>query len=251
MSPAKNMEHNSKLGRKGLLQVILASVALILILKTFVIDLRFIKSRSMEPTVLSGDYVIISKVAYFLGMPSSIDYLNTNINNPWRLQYREIGRDEILVVEEPYSEGDSGCPNALIKRAVGVPGDIIKLDAGNLYINDSLVATNINQVDSTYIVYRLPSKGEKLNHEIISGNVLNMLIKADGGSIHKLGSNDFYEFQNDFYFFLGDNKDNSRDSRDFGPLPENMIIGKPLFVYWSKNIGDKQIRYDRIFKWIK
>ena len=113
----------------------------------------------------------------------------------------KIKRFDVVVVQPPGSEG-----RKVIKRVVGLPGEFIEIRNGNVLINNSLLTEPF-----------LGRKGDVIFRSI------NMSVK---------------QISRDFYFFLGDYREKSIDSRNFGPLHRNTIIGKTLIRYWPfKKIG--------------
>jgi signal peptidase I len=187
---------------------------LILLFGTATIAQPFvIPTGSMHNTLLTGDHVIVDKLAY---APS--DSFSKHI-----LPYEDVQRGDIIVLRDPVNLSEG-----LVKRCIGVPGDRLKLVNKVVYINGKPLREPyvIHQNDSLYYRDNFPLgqpeflQGEKMaerNAEMLQNQVVNGEIVIPPGS----------------YFAMGDNRDDSLDSRYFGLVPRANIIGKPLLIFWS------------------
>jgi len=180
---------------------------------TFVIQHFEIPSGSMENTLLIGDHVFVDRLVPTgkRGFPGLL------------LPYRELRRNEIAVFVSPSEPG-----LYLVKRIVGIPGDRIHLRDGKLYLNGVLQAEPYVIRDSTYDSYR---------DNFPAVNPAESLGVAESGrktlppNIH---GQDLVVPPN-YYFAMGDNRDNSNDSRYWGLVPRDNFLGRPLFIAWSLN----------------
>jgi signal peptidase I len=156
---------------------------------------RVIPSGSMENTLLIGDHLIMSRVGYDAGIPF------TNIHVPlWRNPHRQ----QIIIFKPPYD------PDAtdLIKRVIGMPGDVVDIRQGAVWINGQRLQEN----------YTLG-----LTRPAPSGQA------PRGYSEMKFP----YRVPENCYFAMGDNRENSYDSRFWGCVPRNDMVGAPLAIYMS------------------
>ena len=184
---------------------------------TFVTQNFFIPSPSMASTLLVGDHLVVDHAT--LAAPSRWMPL---------AHYREIRRNDIIVFYKPVPEAD-GDYTTLVKRVVGIPGDRIHLRNGILYRNG--VAQDEPQAAKptaeTYDPYvdDFPSVQPPPDRPGISATWSLLLPQSmqNGDLVVPPGH----------YFVMGDNRDRSLDSRFWGFVPRENIIGRPLFVYWS------------------
>jgi signal peptidase I len=258
---------SSKLGK---FFKILFWVALIaIIIKAFAIDAFRIPSSSMENTLQPGDFILANKFAYDISTPKEIPFLNLQI--PYASIYK-IGKPEINdVVIFQFPDGFESDPQKsgmkFIKRVVAGPHDTLRITEGNVFINgkpitlpSSFKKPNLLDADSlisketiyppgakwnriSYGPIVIPAKGDVIN--ISPDNFENMqsIIVMDHGERSLLSEGTIvtldgrviseYVLTQDHYFVIGDNFDESMDSRNFGFITDNMIIGKAMFVYWS------------------
>ena len=177
-----------RISRGGIANVILEFVqSIVLALSVFVLLYLFvaqpnqIDGRSMDSTFANGEYVITDKLTY---------------------KFREPKRGEVVVFKAPATEPCAETECEYIKRIIAVGGDRIKVEKGNIYIND----------------------------ELVDQSFLNPGIKSDPGQFLQEGVEKTIE--NDFFICLGDNRPYSRDSREFGPIPKRDIVGRAIFKYW-------------------
>src|SRR5215510_6809362 len=196
---------------------------------TFIIQAFEIPSSSMEDTLLIGDHVFVDRLS---AAPRS-SYI------AWLLPYREVKRGEIAVFISP-AQPDLH----LVKRIVGVPGDRIHLVNGDVYVNGvKQTGPYIKHISAEHEPYRdefpsVPGGGVPnvnptwpivMYQHIVNGE----LVVPEG-----------------HYFGMGDNRDISLDSRYWGFIPKENLIGRPLFIYWSfdtpKDQYDKTAWSDRI-----
>jgi signal peptidase I len=182
----------------------------ILIFATSTIAQPFvIPSASMEGSLMTGDHVIVDKLAY--APPGAI--------TKHLLPYEDVKRGDIIVFRYPVDISQTW-----VKRVIGVPGDRIHIENRQVVRNGrKLTEPYVQHVFPAYNAYRddfpsspsafLPESGRRMLQE-------NM---RDGEIIVPAGH----------YFAMGDNRDNSEDSRNWGFVPRENIIGKPLVVIWS------------------
>ncbi len=156
---------------------------------------RVIPSGSMEKTLLVGDHLIMSRVGYDAGVPF------TNWHVPL---WRNPKRQQMIIFTPPYALGQTD----LVKRVIGLPGDLVDFRDGQVWINGKLLDENY----TTGPTRPAPSG------------------QAPGGkSDLKLP----YRVPDHCYFTMGDNRGNSYDSRFWGCVPREDIIGTPIMIYMS------------------
>lgn len=158
---------------------------------------RVIPSGSMEDTLLIGDHLIMSRVGYDAGIPF------TNIHMPL---WRNPKRQQIIIFKPPF---DPTQPD-YVKRVIGLPGDVVDVRDGSVWVN-----------------------GNRLNENYTLGPTE----PAPPGQAPR-GYQDVkfpYKVPEDCYFAMGDNRENSYDSRFWGCVPRKDILGTPVIIYMSLN----------------
>ena len=223
------------------------AILIAIIIRTFFFQAFFIPSSSMEPTLLVGDRIFVSKFSYGYSkhsFPFSLPLINE------RVLFSEPELGDIIVFKTP-----ENLRIDYIKRLVGLPGDKIQMIDGILHIND------------------IPVKRKKIRSEtklINNGQIRNVLVYEE-----TLPNNVYYEtfdmgntradntseifIPEDSYFFMGDNRDNSKDSRFVGSVPKNNLVGKAQIIFFATEGGSTilefwrwpfDIQIDRLFKMI-
>ena len=191
------------------LQSLLGTVVIAVFVITFIVQAFQIPSPSMENTLLVGDYLLVNKLCY--GGGSFADAF---------MPYRKITRGDIIVFHYPVNPAQH-----FVKRVVGVPGDRVRLVNKQVFVNG------------------VPLK-EPWAHFTRSGNDLfrdsfPRLEVAAGETpewwlqLRKLVDDGQLIVPQGHYFVMGDNRDDSYDSRYWGFVPQANIIGRPLLIYWS------------------
>ena len=208
---------------RSLFPVLLA----VLFIRAFIIQPWRVPTGSLEPTIEPGDFIFVSQFSYGLRLPVT----NTKILN---IGEPKVG--DIAVFRWP--------PNPdidYIKRVIGAPGDRVKYVDKVLYINGKRMSQTFISHDSADVE---PSGdiSSYLKQEDLMGVKHNILI-------HKFGApavNFDITVPKGYYFMMGDNRDNSVDSRFWGLVPEKNLIGKALIVFMSWDSADHRIRWRRI-----
>lgn len=190
-------------------------LAVVLVLRSFLLEPFTIPSGSMLPTLEVGDYILVNKYAYGLRLPvAGIEFLP--VGKPQR--------GDVMVFRFPPKPTMN-----FIKRVVGLPGDRIRtLENGDLYVNDQLV--------SRVLVRQEPEidPWEQYFEENLGGVKHATRQEIGTESRRKLVDLVVPEGQ---YFMMGDNRDNSNDSRYWGTVPDRMIVGKAVYVWVHKDPG--------------
>lgn len=176
---------------------------------------RVIPSGSMENTVLIGDHLIVSSVGYQAGIPFTDHHLEL-----WRTPKRQ----QIIVFRGPLP--DQNYPD-LIKRCIGVPGDRIKIVAGTVYVNGA-------PLNEPYALHSPGAEGLPWeNFPARSSEMFFSDVPEWQAELKKYVVNGELVVPPGKYFAMGDNRDDSNDSRFWGFIPRENIIGEPAFVYMS------------------
>lgn len=202
---------------------------LVFLLRSFLYEPFRIPSGSLEPTLTIGDFILVNKFDYGIRLPISHNKL---------YKIGEPARGDIIVFRWP--------PNPsidYIKRVIGIPGDRISYHRKTLYINGKEIPQtfiqNTTSVDESGNLSKVIEKQETLfgiKHAIFQSedkpnDDFNDIVVPAG-----------------MYFAMGDNRDDSADSRFFGFVPEENIIGKAIVIWMNWNSTEKNIRWDRIGK---
>jgi signal peptidase I len=185
------------------------NIILLLFGTTTLVQAFVIPTGSMEDTLLVGDHLLVDKLAYAPAGPIS----------KYILPYEQVKRGDIIVFRYPVD-----IKQTYVKRCMGLPGDHIKLVDKQLYLNGKKLDEPYVYHKSAFIdAYRDNFPGEPdmqvsaLGKDMLDNHVVNGEVIVPPGN----------------YFALGDNRDNSLDSRYWGFVPRDNIVGKPFIVYWS------------------
>jgi len=212
------------------------AVLVALFLRAFVVEAFKIPSGSMIPTLEVGDHIFVNKFIYGLQLPFTVTKFGQHI--------REPRRGEVVVFVYP---GDRS--KDFIKRIVGIEGDEIMLRGTQLYVNRRPVAHcrvgPYELVDVEGPDRRVEREPADLYVER-SGEFTYLTAYARAQPDEEHGP---WRVGRDRVFVMGDNRDNSHDSRFWGAVPLSYIKGRALFVWWS-NGGPGGIRWDRLGRWI-
>jgi signal peptidase I len=184
------------------LESIVIAVILALFIRTFVVQAFKIPTGSMENNLLIGDHLLVNK--FVLG-PTMWPIERA------LLPIGTIRRRDVLVFKYP-EEPDRD----FIKRVIGLPGETLEVREKKVYINGA-------PLDEPYAHYLTPAADESQYHEVTSFDV-----RERYGPVTVPPSQ---------YFMMGDNRDNSQDSRYWGFLPRENIKGRALLIYWSYEAG--------------
>jgi signal peptidase I len=201
------------------------TVILALFGTTFIVQAFKIPTPSMEDNLLVGDHLLVNKFA-FGSNGSMLDSV---------LPFKEIRRGDVIVFKYP-----KDLTKHYVKRAIGLPGDRIK-------IFDKQVFVNGKALDEPYKVHKSPpgSYADPFRDFFPP--------KPHASRLYGLGDEDPYWYE-DFtegeeivvpdghYFAMGDNRDNSADSRYWGFVQRELIVGKPLIIYWSYETDSEEYR---------
>ena len=206
-------------------------VLIVLLLRSFLVEPFRIPSGSMMPTLLIGDFILVNKFAYGVRLP----VLNTKV-----IDVSEPERGDVVVFRYPKNPAVD-----YIKRVIGLPGDKITYKAKKVYINDKLmpqtrVATyeGLGQGQSMSGATHLTEDLETVNH--------NILVRQEPHSNESV-----YIVPKGHYFVMGDNRDNSNDSRYWGTVPEENLVGKAFFVWMNWDLEHTGVNFNRLGTIIK
>ena len=230
------------------IKTLIYALVIAIVIRSLFIQPFYIPSSSMEPTLLVGDRLFVTKYSYGYSkhsFPFSPPILNKRIN------FSSPERGDVIVFKTPADNRTD-----YIKRLIGLPGDKIQFIDSNLYLNNSkilkakiAIKSKIYCGDRSIDVYKFEEKlpNGKFFHTVYLKN-------------YTFQNSDVYTVPDNHYFFLGDNRDCSKDSRfltSVGYVHEDNLVGKAQFIFFSsdKKIGNifkfwkwhKSIRFNRTF----
>ena len=185
-------------------------LALVLVLRSFLVEPFQIPSGSMEPTLIKGDFILVNKFSYGFRLP----VLGTKV-----IEMSDPARGDVMVFIPPHD------PRYFIKRVIGLPGDHIRYRNKRLTINGVLVDEKL--------LGRYPANAPKMSvyqeHDYPIQQYNGIPSRGDGEWVVPQGH----------YFMMGDNRDNSGDSRFWGFVPDENIVGKAfaVWMHWESWSG--------------
>ena len=219
---------------------------------TFILQAVTVPTGSMQNTILVGDYLLVNKFIFTPGGSSSLPFL----------PQREIERGDIIVFKYP---GNKGCPKNdsdrgiipyqinYVKRVIGLPGETVEFRDNQVFINGKLLPEhrmlgNAKDSQSALNVSEFEQRGEGENYNVYYDKEIMDAVR-NGQQVMRGNGKDpcrGYQFgvadkpmtvpENSF-FVMGDSRDNSEDSRFWGFVPRDLIVGRAMFVYWSCDRG--------------
>ena len=220
------------------LKSILLAIFIAILIRTFIVEPFNIPSGSMKPNLLIGDFIFVSKWSYGYSrhsLPFSIPLM------PKKIFSKYPKRGDIVVFKTPADNRTD-----YIKRVIGLPGDKIRISNGSIIINDNLILRkklkDFLDIDSKGNFKRIRQYKEYFKD--IEFNVLDITdqSQADNTQVYQVPENHF--------FVMGDNRDNSQDSRFLnmvGYIPMENLVGKAQFIFFSL----ENARFFQIWKWYK
>jgi signal peptidase I len=286
-----SVEFHSKI--KYFIRSVLIAFAAALIIKMFFIEADVIPTGSMENTLLAGDFILVNKSAYEISTPRFIPLTNISIPQVSIIKTSAPKLNDVIVFRYPGNPDEIQPDDEIdfIKRIIGCPGDTLQIINKVVFVNGKKIPLPPDAViTQSYILGNglsdkrifppgkkwnsdnygpivIPEKGMTINLNLKNidewgvmidreqgqntVNIEGTVITIKGSPVRK------YVFTKNYYFVMGDNRDDSMDSRFWGFLPEDNIIGKAFLIYWSWELPVvfkslpafyHSIRWERIFK---
>lgn len=201
-------------------------VLIVLLLRSFLVEPFRIPSGSMMPTLLIGDFILVNKFSYGIRLP----VLNTKV-----IDIDEPERGDIVVFRYPKDPTVD-----YIKRVIGLPGDRIAYYNKKVYVNGKL-AKQVSLGRYQGVGQGANMSGAEHLLEDLQGVEHSILISRGLPSVEGV-----YVVPAGHYFVMGDNRDNSNDSRYWGTVPEQNLVGKAFFIWMSWDWQHKGVGFDRI-----
>ena len=244
----ERMDQNLSSARKSTLreysESIGVAIAIALVLRAFVVEAFQIPSGSMIPTLEVGDHIFVSKFAYGLGIP----FTDLKV-----LELHQPERGDVIVFKYPIEPGTD-----YIKRVVGLPGDVVEVRQHEVFINGHAMPRQRVPAPCHYSESYHPGGADDHDceeWEETLGTKRHATIQEPGRG---------HDFSRTVVpagnvFVMGDNRDNSSDSRVWGTVQHDLIKGKALIVWWSRAPTEgwnlvtwfKSIRWGRFFQIVR
>src|SRR5947209_165121 len=197
------------------LQSFLSFIVIALFVITFVVQAFQIPSESMERTLLIGDYLLVDKV-HFGSTTGPLSHL---------LPYRDIRRGDIVVFHYPIDPTQH-----FVKRVIGIPGDHIRVVDKNVYVNEVYAP-------ESYVIHKTPNYEPFRDNFPVENDYTGQEDRKWRGSMRQYLNHGELVVPPGEYFVMGDNRDLSLDSRYWGFVPRDNIVGRPLVIYLSLREG--------------
>ena len=234
------------------LKTLIYALIIAVIIRSLFIQPFYIPSSSMEPNLLVGDRLFVTKYSYGYSK-HSFPFSPPVFKG--RILFEKPQRGDVVVFKTPADNRTD-----YIKRLIGLPGDEIRFIDSNLYLNNSEIIKS--KISSSDVIFCGKKKLDVFTfEELLPNNRKYTSVYLKNFSFQ---NSDSFIVPKDHYFFLGDNRDCSKDSRfltSVGYVHKNNLVGKARFIFFSsdKNIGsifafwkwNKSIRFDRFFKKIQ
>lgn len=254
---------------KNFVETLLFALIGALLIKTFIIESSRIPTGSMESTIMTGDFVLVNKMVYGSSSPRNVPFTNVKLPFFTLPSFREPEPKDVVVFDYP-GDRDSLTSHEVmsyVKRLVGMPGDTVRIVDKVLFVNGrefwrpphiqyvvpftypkdqadpDIFPKGLPWNKDNYGPLVVPKKGDvvRLTPEnveqwrtLIDREHERRVVSVRDGHVFIDGKQaDTYTIQKDYYFMMGDNRDNSLDSRFWGFVSRDKIIGEAMIVYWS------------------
>jgi len=221
----------------GNLKSILIAIFIALLIRSFIFEPFNIPSGSMKPNLLVGDFIFVSKYSYGFSkhsLPFSLPVI------PGKIFSKSPERGDVVVFKTPENNRTD-----YIKRVIGLPGDKIEIKNGIIFINGSeILRKKLNNFIDTD--NKATNKRVRMYNEYFFNKEYKILDITDNGIAD---NTQLFNVPENHFFVLGDNRDNSQDSRfisTVGFIPYENLVGKAQFIFFSL----ENARFLQIWKWL-
>ncbi len=280
-------------------KTIVGAVIVVMFINGLLIASFVVPTGSMENTVMTGDFLFVNKFIYGPSTPQIVPFINVPLPFYKFPGVRDPRQGDVIVFIYPGNRDEvkSSEFQYYLKRCVATAGDSLKIINKKVYVNgkefmmppNGKFMSNIEMQSDRYDIFpkgsgytrdnygpiRIPKKGDAINIDDNNFAQWEYFIKKEGhnaileNKIVKVDNNPIskYIVERDYCFGMGDNRDNSQDSRFWGFIPYDNVVGTPIMVYWSWETKPtyeldpnfeypltekiKRIRWGRIFNFIK
>ena len=228
------------------------AILIAFVLRSFVVEAFKIPSGSMIPNLLIGDHLFVNKFVYGFRVP---------FTHHWLYRFRIPESGESIVFAFPNDNSKD-----FIKRVIGVPGDKVLVSGDDIWVNGERIQRTPVKIkgptkDNKYLQVTKPKNlDEKRRYRIpfFKGwKQYNISLETLRDQKYFVQYDRFISYGEQevivpegHLFVMGDNRDNSSDSRDWGFVPIDSVKGRAMFIWLSINYRQKSIRWDRIGQWI-
>jgi signal peptidase I len=262
---------------KRRIEFLVVTAILAIAIKSCVLDAYKIPSASMEATLQVGDCIFVNKFIYGLQLPASVPFTHIALPRERFLGIQTIHREDVIVFEFPGERDEVFAPRGkyFVKRCIGLSGDTITIANRTVIVNsDTSAAVAIGSATGRFHPHQpypdifplgaafnpdyygpivVPSRTTVLPLNDRTIHQWYTFIAREGHRVDTAGSvitidgapAAAYAVQRNYLFVLGDNRDNSADSRFWGFVPVDNVIGKAVMIYWSSD-STRKIRWPRI-----
>jgi signal peptidase I len=260
-----------------LVRILFVTAIILILVRVFVLEPYGIPTGSMRPTIVEGDVLLVSKLPYVIRSLRTIPF--TQISIPY-IELPGIGsleRGDVIVFDQPPQEDRAAEEGThYVKRCVAIGGDTVQLVEGRVRVNGVEVPPVPDPDEperkrrapiarsSTFDLLRtgnpiiVPYKGFEVPMDSVTARYWGPWIESEGVLVEYRNRIVFldglpatrYVFRHDYFFALGDNSSVSRDSRYFGFVPYEHLIGRAWLIYWSRD-PDGDVRMERIGKVVR
>ena len=222
------------------IKTIIYALVIAIFIRSIFFQPFYIPSSSMEPNLLVGDRLFVSKYTY--GYSKHSFPFSPKIFNG-RILFSEPKRGDVIVFKTPADNRTD-----YIKRLIGLPGDTLQFINGDIYLNNNQIlktkTSNEMKINCGNIVLNANFYKEKLPNGIVHVTVYD--------KNNSFQNSDKFHVPEDYYFFLGDNRDCSKDSRFLGSVGyvhKNNLVGKARIIFFSSNRNEGSVL--KFWKWNK
>ena len=279
-TPQSEVRRKPPLRPREVLRILFYAFFLALVVKVFLVEAFGIPTPSMENTLMVGDYLFVNKFVYGLWSPRAVPLTGIRIPHTRLLPgYAAVQRGDVIVFE--YHGGNTAVeqPSVVnyVKRCVGLPGDTLQIAGKRVFVNAERQQAPGTATFEAYTLVKgeieegifpkgmpynkdwwgpfiVPYAGMEIELTLQNIDQWRLFVEREGHTLRfttdghieidgKVESQ--FRVGRNYYFVLGDNRDNSEDSRYWGCVPEENIIGKTMFTYWS---WDTTIPFSRPFE---
>ncbi len=204
-------------------ELITEVLVFVFFINAFLLQTYVIPSSSMENTMLVGDHLLVDKVSY----SHSLGWLDG-----FFLPQRKLDKGMVVTFSGPSEINRGEEPKNLVKRVIAAPGDTIRIVRDQVYINGKLSKEPYRIFKDHSPRDLFPPDNDFGWHYEFPPKFRSSVVETPQGRAFKIPEN--------HYFCMGDNRNNSFDSRAWGPVPGEYVIGKPWRIYWSYESTSKE-----------